>query len=277
MQLGIFAKTFARPTLEGVFAAVASHGLTCVQFNFACAGLPSLPDEIPSPLADDIQLALGRHGITMAAVSGTFNLIHPDAQVRHDGLRRLRVIASVCHRLGARLITLCTGTRDPHDMWRRHPDNTSPAAWHDLLESLSTALALTEEFNVPLGIEPEVNNVVNSARAARRLLDELKSPRLKIVFDAANLFHPRQLPRRREILDQAFDLLGGDIALAHAKEFGRDGHAGNLPLGAGVIDWHDLVTRLRGAGFTGALVMHGITESEVATSTDLLRRVLAQA
>ena len=51
MRLGIFAKTFARPTLEETLDAVAGHGLACVQFNMACAGLPTLPEEIEPELA----------------------------------------------------------------------------------------------------------------------------------------------------------------------------------------------------------------------------------
>ena len=50
MRLGIFARTFSRTTVEGVFDAVIEHQLDCVQFNMACAGLPTLPDDIaPSP------------------------------------------------------------------------------------------------------------------------------------------------------------------------------------------------------------------------------------
>ncbi len=52
MRLGIFAKTFSRPTVEGVFDAVKEYALSCVQFNMACAGQPTLPDDIffPCPL-----------------------------------------------------------------------------------------------------------------------------------------------------------------------------------------------------------------------------------
>ena len=40
MNVGIFAKTFARPSLEATLDAVRAHDLDCVQFNLACAGLP---------------------------------------------------------------------------------------------------------------------------------------------------------------------------------------------------------------------------------------------
>ena len=81
--------------------------------------------------------------------------------------------------------------------------------------------------DVILAFEPEVNNIVDSARKARRLLDEIASPHLKVVIDGANLFHVGELPRMREILDEAFQVRGDDIRLAHGKDLERDGDAGH--------------------------------------------------
>ncbi len=50
MHLGIFAKTFPRPTLEETLDAVVGHGLTHVQFNMSCVGLPTLPDRLDEDL-----------------------------------------------------------------------------------------------------------------------------------------------------------------------------------------------------------------------------------
>ena len=78
MQLGIFAKTFPRPTLEETLDAVVDHGLWHVQFNMSCAGLPTLPERMDEePLPVDRPVAT-RAGMTMAAISGTFNLCDPD-------------------------------------------------------------------------------------------------------------------------------------------------------------------------------------------------------
>src|ERR671914_2482860 len=125
VRLGIFAKTFARPSPEGAFDALASYGLHRTEFNMSVAGLPSIPDEIDPALADRVRKAAVDRNIALVAVSGTFNMIHPDAEVRRDGLRRLGVLAGACERLGTSKVTLCTGTRDPEDMWRRHPGNAT--------------------------------------------------------------------------------------------------------------------------------------------------------
>ncbi|MSS70215.1 MAG: sugar phosphate isomerase/epimerase [Candidatus Latescibacteria bacterium] len=272
MTIGIMARTFIRPTLEATLDAVAAHGIRNVQFGLSCAGLPDLPDHLDPGLCDRIRQGMATRGISIAALSGTFNMIDPDRHRREDGLRRLGELAAACERLGTSVITLCTGTRDPENMWRRHPGNDAPEAWEDALASMRQAVEITEGTGVTLAFEPEVSNVVDSAQKARRLLDEIGSPRLKVVMDGANIFHTGELPRMPEILDEAFALLGPDIALAHAKDLDRDGEAGHLAAGTGLLDYDRYLSLLRAAGFDGALILHSLAESQVAGCLTFLRK-----
>jgi endonuclease/exonuclease/phosphatase family metal-dependent hydrolase len=102
--------------------------------------------------------------------------------------------------MGTRLVTLCTGTRDPHDQWRNHADNASPEAWRDLLIEMEKAVKLGEAHGVDLGIEPELANVVSSPAKARQLIGEIASPRLRIVLDPANLFEHGTAQEARDIV-----------------------------------------------------------------------------
>jgi sugar phosphate isomerase/epimerase len=272
MRIGIFAKTFVRPTLAETLDAVAHHGIHTIQFNLACAGVPSMPDQIEPALAATIRHELAARDIGMAAVSGTFNIIHPDQEQRRAGMRRLRVLAAACRELGTELITLSTGTRDGEHMWRRHRDNDTPYAWRDMIASLQEAVQIAEEHAVTLAFEPEVTNVVDSAAKGRRLLDEIGSPRLKVVMDGANLFHAGELPRMREILEEAFALLGNDIVLAHAKDLSRDGDAGHEAAGTGQLDYDLYLSLLRRAGYRGPLILHALTEEQVDACVAFLRQ-----
>ncbi len=271
MQIGIFARTFSRPTLGELLEAIAQHGFESAQFNFSSVGLPTLPEQISSALTDQIRHEFMDHKLSLAAVSGTFNMIHPDPGVRHAGLQRFKELVGACARMGAPVITLCTGTRDSENMWRRHPANDLPEAWSDLLASLSEVLPLAEANQITLGVEPEPSNVVGSAHKARRLLDELKSPRLRIVMDAANLFQAEDLPRMRETLDEAFDLLGGDIVSAHAKDIRMAGELRHVAAGKGSLDYDHYLSWLNACGFAGPLLLHELQESEVAGSVAFLR------
>ena len=275
MEVGIFERTFARPTLAAALDAVRAHGLGAVQFDLASAGLPSMPDRIEPRQAAAIRADLEARRIAMAAVSGTFNIIHPDETERREGMRRLREIAAACPALGTRIITLSTGTRDAGNMWRHHPDNASEGAWRDAVQSMAEIATIGEEFGVTMAFEPEVNNVVDSARKARRMLDELRSPWVKVVIDGANVFHAGELPRMAEILDEAFALLGGDIVLAHAKDLDHDGDAGNRPAGHGLLDYDRYARLLDQIGYTGPLILHGLNEQQVPGCVAFLQEKLA--
>lgn len=272
MQLGIFAKTFTATGALPVLRAVADAGYKAAQFNMACLGLPSMPDGIEPDAARSVALAGRETGVSISAVSGTYNMIHPDRRVRESGLARLEVLAASCADLGTRLITLCTGTRDAQDQWRWHPDNGTDAAWSDLRAEMEAAVATAERFDIELGIEPELANVVSSAQAARRLLDEMNSKRLRIVLDPANLFEVADAAERHRLIDQAIDLLAADIGMAHAKDRHADGSF--AAAGQGVVDFPHFIGRLKATGFDGPLITHGLAEAEAPGVGAFLRTVL---
>jgi sugar phosphate isomerase/epimerase len=260
MRLGIFAKTFDGNHPHTVLQAAKDAGYTCVQYNLACSGLPAMPDALSPDQIDAIARASAATGVAIAAVSGTYNMIHPDPAVRAIGLRRLAVLIDNATAMGTGMITLCTGTRDPDDQWRHHPDNASPAAWRDLLDEMTRACALAEPAGIKLGIEPELANVIDGATRARSLIDTLQSPALAIVLDPANLFEVCALPVQRDTLSHAVDLLADRIGMAHAKD--RDPTGGFATAGKGVVDFPHFLARLRAAGFDGDLVTHGLSADE---------------
>ena len=135
--------------------------------------------------------------------------------------------------------------------------------------------AIRAQTGVVLAFEPEVNNVVDSAQKARRLLDEIGSPYLKVTIDPANLFHAGELPRMREILDEAFALVGKDIVLAHAKDLDHDGDAGHLAAGQGRLDYDRYLSLLHTYRFRGPLLLHGLSVAQVPSCVAFLRQKLA--
>ena len=277
-QIGILlATTFTTGTLEARLDAAKAYGLACVQMSMACAGLPDLPDRIPAELPSRMRREASARGIAIASMTGTFNMCHPDPEHRRAGLRRLRTLAEVSPQIGTSFIHLCTGTRDPNSMWRYHPDNSSPESWHDMAACLREATDIARQTNVVLAFEPEMSNVVDSARKARRLLDEIGSPHLKVTMDPANLFHTGELPRMKEILDEAFALLGKDIVLCHAKDLDHDGEAGHKPAGQGVLDYDRYMRLLRQYQFRGPILLHGLTVEQVPGCLAFVRAKLANA
>jgi sugar phosphate isomerase/epimerase len=203
-----------------LFQSIAGYEINSVQFNLSCAGLEPLPKNVPSELARRIADSANLAKVELSAISGTFNMAHPDPVDRRGNLIKFEVLCEVAARLHIPVITLCTGTRDPVNMWRWHPENDSQEAWDDMVQSIESALIAAEKNNLVLAFEPESENIVNSATRARKLLNEFRHPRLRIVIDPANLIS--QGCNQKEVLDEAFALLGDSIVIAHAKDRNSD-------------------------------------------------------
>ncbi|PZR88960.1 MAG: sugar phosphate isomerase/epimerase [Candidatus Nephthysia bennettiae] len=274
MQLGIFAKTFARPSVEETLEAVAGAGLPAAQFNLSVLGLPTLPHAVPAEAIAATREAAARTGVGLAAISGAFNTAHPDPAVRKAGVARFPVLCEAASALDIPLITLSSGTRDPDDMWRYHPDNSSSAAWSDSRDSLAALAAIASEHGLKLAVEPEHTNVLATAALARRMLDEVGSPALGVVFDATNLIDPDQSTPdgTLSVITDAARLLGPDIVLGHAKEL--TSRRRPVPAGDGILPWDAIVDALDRAGFTGTLVIHGLSEADVGRAVRTLQGVL---
>jgi sugar phosphate isomerase/epimerase len=268
MELGIFSKTFERPTLSKRFDAVKAAGVGQIQFNWSCAGLHSMPEAISEDLADEVRRESTRREITIDAVSGTFNMAHPDELVRAAGLRSLRGIAERCETIGTSAITLCTGTRDRENMWKRHPDNGTADAWRDLTQTMEAALRIADRFDVVLGIEPEPANVISNAFNARDLLREMNSPRLKIILDPANIVAGDFSRSPETVLEEAFELLGDSIAMAHGKDVTANDEF--CAVGKGIVPWQQFASLLGSSGFDGPIILHGLSESEISDAVRLL-------
>ncbi|RWL79785.1 MAG: sugar phosphate isomerase/epimerase [Mesorhizobium sp.] len=272
MQVGVFAKTFPGSEPTGVLAAVRDAGFAVTQFNLACAGLPSMPDAVPDAAIDAIGAAAEATGIGLVALSGTYNMAHPDSRMREDGLRRLAVVIETAARLSIPLVTLCTGTRNAEDQWACHPDNAHPSAWTDMAREMAKALQLAERHGVDLGIEPEQANIVTSADDAVRLIGEMGSKRLRIVLDPANLFEQANAEQARPIVAEAVERAAGHVSLAHAKDRFADGRFATV--GPGVVDFADFIARLKATGFDGPLVTHGLSAGEAPGVARFLKELV---
>ena len=274
MKLGVFAKTFAGTDPYSVLAAVRAANFEAAQYNMACSGLGPLPVSIPDEIANHIKSASDAARIEIAAVSATYNMTDPDKARRAAGRRAFTAIAGAARRMGTGLVTVCSGSKDPQDQWRRHPANDDPASWIEMCREIEFMLGLAEQHDLTIGVEPEPANVVSSPSNAARLLSDFSGSRLRIILAPANILEGVPPGRQHSTIDLAFDLLGPAIALAHAKERHSDGRV--APAGEGTVDWNYFLTGLSSLGFDGHLIAHGMSANEAPSVAYYLRQELTR-
>lgn len=264
----IFSRTYPTGRVTEALQAIRADGFQGAQMNLSSFGMESLPDHLDDAALEEGRREAARLGLTLAALSGTYNMAHPDAMKRQADRPRFVNVLRAAQAIGTPVVTLCTGSRHPTDKWGAHPDNGSPEAWADLRAELDWALVAAAAYGVVLAVEPEPGNVVRDAAVARTLLDEVGADHLKIILDAANLIGVTGLDRQADIVAEAIELLGPDVALAHAKDIDGDGRV--VAPGRGAIDLPGFVSALVAGGFDGPLVGHGFEVEDTAPAGRVL-------
>ncbi len=264
MELGMYTRELKRQTVEELFSAIRKYGFSCVQWDF----LSMYDEEMPLVVADDelirLKAAADENKIIFSALSGTFNMAHADRNIRTDGLKRLEYMASMAKRLDCQLITLCSGSRSDN-MWVIHEDNDTPEAWEDMLWTMRRAVDIAEKYDVQLGLEIEASNVVHTAKQARKLFDEIGSPRLGLIFDCANIFPHGEFAQEeiRAMIKEVVELFSGDILLAHGKDLKPMKEIHFTYAGNGIVDFNYFIEMLGSVGYNGPMILHGMkNESE---------------
>ncbi|MBO5127585.1 MAG: sugar phosphate isomerase/epimerase [Clostridia bacterium] len=253
---------------DRLFGRIAELGFECVQFAFSSiaeseftpTGRIEIPDKIPTAALDAAARSANRYHLPIEVINGTFNMAHPDEDVRREGIKRFALLTEAAEILGAKYISLCSGTRFAEHLWTYSPDNHTAGAWNDMLDTIQRAVELAERRNITLAIESEASNIIDTPENARRVMDEVGSDHLKMILDCANLFHiGRAHPEYvQETIAHAFEFFGEDIVLAHGKDI-REGDGINFcGTGRGIVDFPFTAQMLKKYGFAGDMFLHGI-------------------
>ena len=276
MELGMYSVELKRNSVEELFAAVREYGFTGMQFDYASVYEDEMPLHIESEMTARILAAAKANGVKIVSVNGTFNMIDPDPIKREDGICRFEELAKHMHELECDFVTLCTGSRSSESMWRMHPDSQSEEAWTDLLDTTAKVLEIAEKYDLILGLETEPNNAMNTPERCRALMDHFGAKRLQVIMDIANLFRPGMAKKEnvREVMRHAFDLLGGDVHLAHGKDIMESDGIACTYAGNGIVDFAYFRELLAGIDYKGCLLLHGLhDEAEFPKAVQFIRTI----
>lgn len=272
MRTGICTTDLKTMPAEQLFAKLNSLGTPVTQLSFASvAETGFIPDgniEIPAVVDKEviklIRACAEKYQVEIAAVNGTFNMSHPDDRIRAEGLRRFEGFAQAVSSLGCGMVTLSSGTRNTASLWAPHPENGSDEAWRDMAETTAAAVKIAEKYNIVLAVETEAANIIDTPEKARRLMDAIGSPNLKMIMDCANLFHTGEAQKEnvRRIMRHAFEWFGRDVVIAHGKDIKASAGIEFCGTGDGIVDFAYFAELLGEFGYQGDMFLHGIYDEQ---------------
>ncbi|MDC7232071.1 MAG: sugar phosphate isomerase/epimerase [Spirochaetales bacterium] len=223
--------------------AMASQGFSSVQL-VPYRGIPGIgeaPGQISSALAGGIRREFESRGLRIALLGSYFNMMAPEGPELKSAIDRFKEYLRYAPDFGCRLVGTETGSYNSDMSY--HPDNHSEKAYQTVLSIFRELLPEAKNHGSIIAVEGLYNYAISTPPRLKRLLDDLDSSNVQVVFDPVNFLHEGNALKSADLVEEAFELFGDRIQVIHAKDFVlEDGAVRTVPLGEGLLDYDHLLS-----------------------------------
>lgn len=182
--------------------------------------------------------------IDFAVLGCYLNLATPDQQELVRTRKRYEAHIRFAAQAGCGVVGTETGA--PNTTYTFVPECHTEESLELFIKNFRPVVEYAEKMGVLIAIEPVFVHIVNTPERARRVLDEIASPNLRIIFDPVNLLDISNYEDRGKIIHEALELLGDEIAVLHMKDFNvDDGKLVGCAAGNGLMDYREILAFMK--------------------------------
>ena len=242
MQLGIRLHDIKKAPLEERLAIANEQGFACGHLALAkvISEYPVNDGALTPGFALYLKKLFAKNELDVAVLGCYLNLANPNEESLAKIKRRYLTNIRFASLLGAGVVGTETGA--VNEEYKFEERNHSDEALDIFIRNVRPVVEYAEKMGVILAIEPVAKHIVCNPKRARRVLDEIASPNLQIIFDPVNLLDHSNYQNREEIFAEAIDLLGEDIAMVHIKDFVvKDNELVSVAAGTGEMDYSQII------------------------------------
>lgn len=248
MNIGIRLHDTRPGTLRERLGFAAAQGFRCVQLAMGKAvpgfQMNAAPELLTEDLAAEVREELGNAGVSCAVLGCYLKLAAADEETAQE----VREIYRAHLRFAAQIGALCVGTETPPAEGPEGKACRTEEAYHLFLNRMRPLVQAAEELGVTLAVEPVCTHIIHDADRAVRMLEDLKSDRVKIILDAVNLIDTEHVGGAGELVRDAVRKLGGQVCILHMKDYLPQPEAVRprpVPCGQGEMDYRALLELAR--------------------------------
>lgn len=242
MQLGIRLHDTENVSLEKRLEIAREQGFVCghLALSKVISEHPVDVSALTPGLAAHIRRLFEKNEIDIAVLGCYLNLATPNACDLRKNQQKYMAHIRFASLLGAGVVGTETGA--VNETYSYDVRNHTQEALDIFLKNVKPIISYAEKMGVIFAIEPVFKHIVNTPARAREVLDAMKSPNLQIIFDPVNLLDITNHQNQKEIIREAIDLLGDDIAVVHIKDYiVKDNELISVEAGSGEMDYTDLI------------------------------------
>lgn len=243
MQIGIRLHDTKKMPLEERLRNVHEQGFSCGHL-----ALSKVIEEYPvgvSALTPGFAMYLKRlfekNQLEVAVLGCYLNLANPNEEKLREITEKYKAHIRFASLLGCGVVGTETGNPNETYTYDEEKSHTEEAL-QIFIKNLLPVVEYAEKMGVILAIEPVFNHIVCDPKRARRVLDTVQSPNLQIILDPVNLLHISNYQNQKEIVREAVELLGKDVAVVHIKDYLVEGDKlVSVAAGKGNMDYSELM------------------------------------
>ena len=211
MKTGLRAHDYGRRTPGDIISTVKADGFRAIQLAFpkAIIGINS-HDDVTDELVQEMHHACVKHDMEIS-VLGCY--IEPSLRDDHERAIHVERFLRTMDFVKA-LDATCIGTETTHFTY---PESEREDVFNILLHSVRQMIEKAEKINVDVAIEPVAKHTLNTPELTARLLKEVPSDKLKIIFDPVNLLTAQNIKDQDRLWDRCFEAFGEKICAVHIK------------------------------------------------------------
>jgi len=249
------------------------HGVSNLQFALAKTVNDRNFFEIgyDATLSAEIKKTLDEYNLSVSVLGCYINPIAADKEACDKQLQLFKDFILYAKDFGAVVIGTETGSLGSIE------ENHSEETYMRFVNNLKPLVAFAEECGVTVGIEPVWQCPISSPQVMNRLLDDIPSDNLAVIFDLSNLMNRDVYLKQRQIMDDAFALFGDKIKAVHVKDFIIKEFDRAVPVfGTGLLDIKYLFSKIQELDTMPELIMDDMRLSDYDECTAFLRKLLSE-
>ena len=218
MQLGIRFHDTKEIPFEDRLKSIKEQGFDCVHIALSkVPGFTADTDALNPGYAMYLRNSFRKADLDVAVLGCYLNLANPNKEALKKTQEKYFAHLRFASILGCGMVGTETGA--PNEAYSYDKEAChSKEALETFITGLKPVVKCAESMGVIIAIEPVYRHIVYDAKRAREVLDRIESPNLQIIFDPVNLLWTDNYENRYEVIDEAIDLLGKDIAMIHLKD-----------------------------------------------------------
>ena len=169
----------------------------------------------------------------------------PIKRLREASMQELVEHLELFNKLGVRLVNI-------HSHWYQ-PNSQRQEIIDRIIKSLVELVAVAKKYDIKLMLENQPNGFLNTPESLLQIFDKVKN-----LFFHLDVGHAQVAGRDNNLTKEFLAYFKSKLAHVHFSD-NKGSNDDHLPIGAGIIDWEDIIRQLKEIGYNKTITLEVFT------------------